>query len=76
MRKSIAYSVLFLVLLSTTVLADNDMMDFGNSNGMMGSYGMGGFWGMSVVGLIYFVIAAFIFSVIFWLTYKWLIKKD
>jgi hypothetical protein len=75
MRKGIVYLTLFLSLLATTVLADGNMMDFGNNN-MMGGYGVGGFLGMGVIGLIYFAIAAFIFSVIFWLTYKWLIKKD
>ena len=57
-----------LVLLSSVVLADSDMMgDFG----MMGTGGwmMGGLY-----GLVYFVIASFIFSITFWLTYKWLIK--
>ncbi|MBI5392091.1 hypothetical protein HZB00_03765 [Candidatus Woesearchaeota archaeon] len=40
---------------------------------MMG-YGMDGGWMLSF-GLIYLAIFAFVFSVIFWLTYNWLAKK-
>lgn len=62
------------------------MMDFsGSENNVRGEnmvYGMmdggmmmgGGIYGMGVVGIIYFALAAFLFSVIFWLTHNWLIK--
>jgi len=36
--------------------------------GMMGSYS----WGL--LGLVYFVLATLIFSIIFWLTHNWLVK--
>ena len=37
-----------------------------------GMYGMmgHGWFGMSIYGLVYFALAAFIFGVIFWWTYK------
>jgi len=61
--KKLVIFILFLLVVPF-VLADY---------GMMGSeYGMMGGWGL--FGLVYFVLAAFIFSVIFWLTYNWLIK--
>ncbi|MBU4437326.1 MAG: hypothetical protein KKH78_03525 [Candidatus Altiarchaeota archaeon] len=49
---------------------DYGMMD---GNGMMGGAGM---LGAGLFGLIYLAIAAFIVSVIFWLTYKWIVKED
>ncbi|MCX6707154.1 MAG: hypothetical protein NT001_03360 [Candidatus Woesearchaeota archaeon] len=44
--------------------------------GMMGGYGCSplGMAGMWILGLIFFVIASFAFSAIFWLTYNWLVK--
>jgi hypothetical protein len=66
MKKAILLSMLLLLLPS--VLADyGDMM----SGGMMGG---AGWFGMGLVGLIYFAIGAFVFSVIFWLTHNWLVK--
>ncbi|MDP2907608.1 MAG: hypothetical protein Q8O03_06720 [Nanoarchaeota archaeon] len=60
-----------------SVLADYGMMDgfrnmMGSGYGMMGagSWMMGGFF-----GLIYFAILSFVFSVVFWWTYKWLVKE-
>ena len=38
--------------------------------GMMNGTMMGGSF-----GLVYFALVAFIFSVIFWLTHNWLVKK-
>ena len=48
--------------------------------GMMGDYGMmgtgfGGMFGYGLLWLVYFALAAFIFSVIFWWTHNWLAKK-
>jgi hypothetical protein len=40
--------------------------------GMMGSYG--GF-GSSIYKVLYFAIATFIFSAIFWLTHNWLVQQ-
>jgi uncharacterized membrane protein len=52
-----------LIAYSTFVSADvGDMMGMG----MMGTFGM------SLYKAIYFALAAFIFSVIFWLTHNWL----
>ena len=59
-----------LVLLSLIALADYGMMGYNNGSGMMGGgWILGGF-----VGILYFALAAFIFSVIFWLTHNWLSK--
>lgn len=41
---------------------------------MMGYGGMMA-WGMGL-GIVYFALAAFLFSVIFWLTYNWLVKAE
>ena len=38
---------------------------------MMGGTGM--FFG-GIFGLVWFALAVFIFSIIFWSTYKWLVK--
>jgi hypothetical protein len=62
--KKIIYP-LILILASPAVLADW---------GMMGDYGMSGY-GMGVFGIIYFALAAFIFSVIFWMTHNWIVPK-
>ena len=43
---------------------------FGFGYGMMGGIGMG------LYGVIWFAIAAFVFSVIFWLTYRWIVKGN
>lgn len=61
---------MFLLVLSQVALADTDMMGFGMGYGMMG--GMS--W-MSLWGLLYLAVGAFIVSVIFWLTYNWLVKS-
>ena len=47
------------------------------AQGMMDSdYGMmGGSLGWSLVWLLYFALASFIFSVVFWLTRRWIGKK-
>lgn len=43
---------------------------------MMGYGGMMG-WGIGMgFGLVYFALAAFVFSAIFWWTYNWLVKGD
>lgn len=76
MKKIIYFlAVLVLTMLPTvSVLADYDMMgpSTGYGCGMMA--GMG-FWNAHLFGLLYFLILSFIFSLIFWVVYKWLIKK-
>ncbi|MBU2637892.1 MAG: hypothetical protein KJ955_02880 [Nanoarchaeota archaeon] len=43
---------------------------------MMGYDGMMG-WGFGMgFGIAYFALAAFVFSIIFWLTYNWLVKGE
>jgi len=32
-------------------------------------------WLSPLVGLVFFAVASFVFSVVFWLTYNWLAKK-
>lgn len=61
----------------------NNTMGCGHSNrggaNMMGygGYGMmgGSYAGAWFLGTIWFVLAVFVFSAIFWLTYRWLIKE-
>ena len=43
--------------------------------GMMGDYGMMGSGTMGLFGVVYFALAAFVFSVIFWLTHNWIVPK-
>ncbi len=60
-------SVFFLIILSTSALAQY---------GMMGGYGPGGygvFW-MGLLGLVYLALGSFVFAVVFWLTHNWLVK--
>ncbi len=48
------------------------LADYGH---MMGyEYGMDGM-GFGLFGIVWFLIATFIFSVVFWSTYKWIIKS-
>jgi hypothetical protein len=61
----------FLVMLSAVVSADYGMMGDYGAYGMMGAGGVG----MGLLGLLWLVIGAFIFSVIFWSTYNWLVKE-
>ncbi len=43
--------------------------------GMMGSTGMMGSGTMGLLSVIYFALAVFVFSVIFWLTHNWIVPK-
>lgn len=66
MKKTILFGISTLMIPS--VLADyGPMMDSG--------YGMGGSIGMGLYGIIWFILITFIFSVIFWSTYKWILKS-
>jgi hypothetical protein len=62
--KKIILPLAFL-LASFPVLADMDMMGQG-INGV-------GLHGMGTYGLIYLILCAFIFSIIFWWTYNWIV---
>lgn len=65
--KKILLGGTYLALLSEIAFADTDMMGYG----IMGGTGMA--LG-SIYGLVWFALAVFVFSAIFWSTYKWLIK--
>lgn len=66
--KIIMISTAILSILSPLVLADaDDMMGFGMMNG--------GMYRTGVLGILYFLIASFIFSLIFWRVYTLIVKK-
>ena len=70
------FIVLGLLSFSTARADFNDnvcnMMGWGGSCGTMGG---GGFLAMGFLGLIYVAIVTFIVALIFWLVYRWIIKK-
>jgi hypothetical protein len=65
-HKTLTYTFLLASLAPAVMADDGDMM----SGMMMG----GGVYGMGVLGFVYFALAAFIFSIIFWATHNWLVK--
>jgi len=67
MKKAIISILGAAIVASPAVLAD-----FGD---MMGGYGMMGSGTMGLFGIVYFALAAFVFSAIFWLTYNWIVPK-
>ena len=68
MKKIFILSLFSLMVLPLIVQADaGNMMDHGTM--------WGGGWAMMFFGLIYLAIASFVFSLIFWLVHKWIIKK-
>ncbi|HDH28084.1 MAG TPA: hypothetical protein ENH13_03020 [Euryarchaeota archaeon] len=67
MKKVVISALFFLLMFSSIAAADTGMMD-------SGGLGMGGMLAMSIYGLIYIAIAAFVFSAVFWWTYKWMVK--
>lgn len=70
MKKILILSLFSLMFLPLIVQADfGGMMD---SDGMMMQ---GGGWAMMIFGLVYFAIASFVFSLIFWLVHNWINKK-
>lgn len=72
MKKVFVLSLL-LMALPLMVQADGDMMGF---KGMMGNGTMwGGGWAMMLIGLVYLALASFVFSLVFWLVHKWIVKK-
>ncbi|NOQ37850.1 hypothetical protein GQ472_03085, partial [archaeon] len=65
MKKIIISFLLILLLSASSAYADaGDMMGFN----MMDGTGMLGF---GLIGLFYLILVFFIFSAVFWLTYKW-----
>lgn len=64
MKKMIHALVALMTL--PAAFADYGMMD----GGMMGYGGMWVYW------LVWFPLAVFLFSIIFWATYKWIVKGD
>lgn len=73
MKKLFILALLSLIVLPLIVLADSDdMMGYGMMNGwMVGQFGAGAMF----LGLIWVVVISFVFSLIFWLVYKWIVKK-
>ena len=71
MKNLLAVSLLVLLSLATATYADvGDMM---GSTGMMDGWGMAGF---GFIGLFYLIIVFFIFSAVFWLTYRLIVTDD
>jgi hypothetical protein len=58
-----------LALLPPLTLGAYGMMGYGGTGG-----GIGVLWGL--LGTVWFAIAVFVFSVIFWITYKWIVKNE
>ncbi len=61
--KKLVYPVMF-VLLSTFAFAQTGLMHYSGEKA-----------GINLMAFVYFAVMAFIFSVIFWLTHNWLVKK-
>jgi hypothetical protein len=87
-RKMKKIIILIMILMSASLVfahgdynktgrcGDGHMMSSGHIGGeKMMNYGMMGSWKMSYmfVCLLWVLLGAFVFSAIFWLTYKWLI---
>ncbi len=73
MKKLFILSLLSPIALPLVVLADSgNMMSYGMMDGWMMD---GSGWGAMFLGLIWIVIVSFVFSLVFWLVYKWIIKK-
>lgn len=71
MKKTFAVSLFVLLSLATATYAD--------TGDMMGGYDMMDGWGMAgfgFIGLFYLIIVFFIFSAVFWLTYRWIVTDD
>ena len=62
--KKIIYPIMF-VLLSTLAFAQTGLMHYKQTRPGSGM----------LIGLLYFAAGSLIFSIIFWLTYNWLVKK-
>ena len=70
MKNILTISLLVLLSLATATYADvGDMM----GDGMMDGWGMTGF---GFIGLFYLIIVFFIFSAVFWLTYRWIVGDE
>ena len=70
MKDGLIAVVLIAGLLFVLAVGGTGMMGYG---GMMGGYGMAGF---GVIGMIYVGLISFVFSLVFWTTYKWIVKED
>lgn len=55
-------------------MVGTNMMGYGTTYGMMG-YGGWSWFGYSLLWLVYVALAAFIFGVVFWWTYKLMVEK-
>lgn len=70
MKDGLIAVVLLAALLFVLAVGGSGMMGYG---GMMGGYGMAGF---GVIGMIYVALVSFVFSAVFWMTYKWIVKEN
>lgn len=69
MKKRKMLLVFMGALIIPSVLADyGHMMGYG--------YGMGSGILMGLYGIVWLALAVFIFSIIFWSTYKWIVKEE
>ncbi len=77
MKKIIALTVASLALLTASTASAAVFMEHGTSNSGFGCgmCGGGSFWLMPLAGIVFFAAASFVFSLVFWLVYRWLIKK-
>jgi len=71
MKKLALVSLIGLLVPFSFILADGG--DCSMANKFMMEEGAG--WTMGLIGLVYFVLVSFIFSLIFWLTHRWIVKK-
>jgi len=70
MKDGLIVLVLIAGLLFVLAVGGTGMMGYG---GMMGGYGMAGF---GVIGMIYVGLISFVFSLVFWMTYKLIVKEE
>ncbi len=75
----LSFFLIFILLLNLSVLAhagvddidigmmEGGMMNMGSGCGMMGGSWGGGWW-----GFVTLIFVSFVFSVVFWWTYRWI----
>ena len=47
----------------------------GHGYGMMSRFGITSGWGLFFCGFLCLLFASFVFSIVFWLVFKWLVKN-
>lgn len=66
-------TLIFLIIITLGLISFSPSQAAACYGSMMGG---GGVLIMGFLGLIYFALVTFIFSLIFWAVYKWLVKKE